>query len=85
LIELTPKKAKTEKATRDEKQRFWSMAKSLDAKRGRGGKLALGLYKGKFGVWPRGLEDTLLEPDRAFMNYEHSRRIAYAKRKQGAV
>lgn len=66
-------------ATKSEKQRFWSMALWLSNKRGRGKKLAYGLYKGRFGVWPRGLSDVPTEPNQAFMNYEKSRRIAYAK------
>lgn len=65
-----------------EKQRFWSMALWLDADRNRAGKLAKGLYKGKFGVWPQGLNDTLMRPDQDFWNYEKSRRIAWAKRKE---
>jgi len=67
------------RATREEKQAFWSMALWLDAERGRGGKLAKGMFKGKFGVWPNGLHDTPTPPDRAFLNYDKSRRIAYAK------
>lgn len=77
LVEITGRKAAP---SQDDKQRFWSMALSVDAERGKGGKLAKGLYKGKFGVWPRGLRDRLMEPDQAFRNYEHSRRIAYAKK-----
>lgn len=77
LVEITPKKAA---ATMAEKQRFWSMALHLDGQRKKDGKLAKGLYKGRFGVWPRGLDDIPTEPDPAFMNYEQSRRIAYAKR-----
>lgn len=68
--------------TMADKQRFWSMARWLDADRKRGGKLALGLYKSKFGVWPRGLRDEVLFPDQDFWNYEKSRRISYAKKKQ---
>jgi hypothetical protein len=67
------------RATREEKQMFWSMALWLDNERGRGGKLAKGMFKGKFGVWPNRLHDTPMPPDRAFMNYDKSRRIAYAK------
>ncbi len=66
--------------TMGEKQLFWSMALFLDRDRKRDGKLAKGLYKGKFGVWPRGLADIPTQPDQAFMNYEKSRRIAYAKK-----
>lgn len=80
--ELVEFKPKPPKHNRDEKQKFWSMALALDAERGRGGKLAKGLYKGKFGVWPQGLANAPLPPDGAFMSYERSRRIAYAKRKE---
>lgn len=76
LVEMRGKKA----ASREEKQRFWSMALHIDAERGKGGRLAKGLYKGKFDVWPAGLSDRPVPPDAAFLNYEKSRRIAYAKR-----
>jgi hypothetical protein len=78
LVEITGRKVA---ATMADKQRFWSMALWLDRERGRGGKLAKGLYRGKFDVWPKGLKDTPVAPDTAFLNYERSRRIAYAKRK----
>lgn len=78
LIELTPKKQ--EQPTKDDKQKFWSMALWVDAERKKGGRMAKGLYKGKFGVWPRGLHDTPTPPDAAFLNYEHASRIRYAKR-----
>jgi DNA repair protein RadD len=76
LVELTPKKP----VSRDDKQTFWSMALYVDQARGKGGRLAKGLYKGKFGVWPKGLVDQPRRPDASFYNYEKSRRIAYAKR-----
>jgi superfamily II DNA or RNA helicase len=76
LIEITGKKLK---ATKGDKQKFWSMALSVDRQRGKGGKLAKALYRGKFGVWPQGLADLPIQPDGAFMSYERSRRIAYAK------
>lgn len=78
LVEITGRKRSV--ATMAEKQRFWSMALWLDNARGKGGKLAKGLYKGRFDVWPKGLSDDPMPPDHAFQNYEHSRRIAYAKR-----
>lgn len=81
LVEVTGRKVK---ATMAEKQVFWSMAQHLDRERGRGGKLALGLYKGRYGVWPRGLDNKPVQPDAAFYNYEKSRRIAYAKSKAKA-
>jgi superfamily II DNA or RNA helicase len=67
------------RASLTDKQTFWSMALWLDNERVRGGKLAKGMFKGKFGVWPNGLQDTPIPADRAFMNYDKSRRIAYAK------
>ena len=78
LAELTPAAVKA--PTMADKQAFWSMALWLDRERGKGGKLAKGLYKGRFGVWPRMLRDVPAPPDPKFMNYEKSRRIAYAKK-----
>jgi hypothetical protein len=77
LVEITGRKVS---ATMQEKQSFWSMALWLDRERNKGGKLAKGLYKGRYGVWPRGLSFTLVPPDQSFLNYERSRRIAFAKR-----
>jgi superfamily II DNA or RNA helicase len=76
LVEIGEKKRLP---TRHEKQDFWSMALWLDWDRGKAGRLAKGLYKSKFGVWPQGLSNTPMYPDQAFWNYEKSRRIAYAK------
>lgn len=76
LIEIT---GKAKPATMADKQRFWSMALHLDGERNKGGKLAKGLYRGKYGVWPRGLGYERLQPDAAFMNYEHASRIRYVK------
>lgn len=79
--ELVEFKAKPPKHNREEKQRFWSMANHVDQARGKGGKLAKALYRSKFGVWPQGLNDAPIQPDGAFLSYERSRRIAYAKGK----
>jgi hypothetical protein len=76
LVEIAGGQARASMA---DKQAFWSMALWLDQERGRGGKLAKGMFKGKFGVWPNRLHDTPMPPDRAFVNYDKSRRIAYAK------
>lgn len=76
LVEITSK----QKKSAWDKQEFWSMALWLDDYRERGGRLAKGLYKGQFGVWPRGLSDRRKPANQAFMNYERSRRIAYAKK-----
>lgn len=81
LIELTPAKAKNEQATKAEKQLFYSMALWMAGQRGYKQGWAANLYRGKFQVWPRGLSDIATPADQAFLNYEKSRRIAYAKRK----
>lgn len=78
LVEFKPKPPRHSK---DEKQKFWSMARWVDLERGKGGRLAKALYKSKFGCWPQGLASTPVKPDGAFLAYEHSRRIAYAKSK----
>lgn len=78
LIEITRGKKKA-RPTMSDKQQFWSMACWVDQERGKGGKLAKALYKGKFGVWPNGVVSLPVKPDAAFYSYERSRRIAYAK------
>lgn len=78
LVELSKGKAKA-KPTMAEKQAFWSMANHVDRERGKGGKLAKALYRGKFGVWPQGLHPTPVLPSPEFLSYERSRRIAFAK------
>lgn len=77
---LVPLSGKAKPAAMADKQRFFSMALSLARSRGRPDTFAAGLYKGKWGVWPRGMEATCLPPDAAFLNWEKSRRIAYARR-----
>lgn len=79
LVEVT--RGKKAQPTMAEKQEFWSMALWLDRDRNKGGRLAKALYKGKFNVWPRGLSDKPVHPSVAFMSYERSRRIAFAKGK----
>lgn len=71
---------KPAQATRQDKQRFFSMALALAKSRGKPDSYAAGMFKGRFGVWPRGLDETRTAPDATFLNWEKSRRIAYAKR-----
>ena len=73
---------KKDKWTIEDKRRFWGMARRLDRERRKGGKLAKALYRSRFGVWPKSVDGPEIVPDQAFMNYEKSRRIAYAKRMQ---
>ena len=60
------------------------MAQFVDRERGKAGRLAKALYKGKFGVWPQGLDATPIQPSPEFMSYERSRRIAFAKSRGNA-
>lgn len=78
LVEITGKKRP---ATSAEKQAFWSMAKWMQQERGWSDGRTAHFYRDRFAVWPRGLHDDPVYPDRAFFNYEKARRIAYAKRK----
>lgn len=71
---------KAKPASKADKQRFYSMALALAEMRGKPDSFAAGMFKGFFGVWPRGLERRLVSPDQGFLNYDRSRRIAYAKR-----
>lgn len=79
LVILSGKKSV---ASREDKARFYGMALWLDAERNKGGRLAKGLFKGKFGSWPDRIYADPIPPDAEFMSYERSRRIAYAKRMQ---
>lgn len=84
LVELVGKSGKKPAATMAEKDRFWRMALWVDADRGKSGRLAKALYKGRFDCWPRGLSNEPMRPDQAFWHYEKSRRIAYARGKANA-
>ena len=77
LVQISGKVTVTDKA---EKQRVYSMALGLAKMRGKPPSYAAGLYKGRVGVWPRGLDEKPCSPDTAFLNWEKSRRIAWAKR-----
>ena len=78
MQEISRGKAKA-KPTMADKQAFWSMAQFVDRERGKGGRLAKALYRGKYDVWPKGLDNTPREPSPEFLSYERSRRIAFAK------
>lgn len=78
LIELTPS---TVKVTKEDKQRFYGMCLWLASSRGYKPGWAANKYRDRFQVWPRGLDDVRIEPDQSFLNWEKSRRIAFAKRR----
>ncbi|MBK5927087.1 DEAD/DEAH box helicase [Rhodobaculum claviforme] len=80
LVQISGKRSAPTKA---EKQAFWSMALWLQQARGWSAGRTAHLYRDKFRVWPRGLRNVTEQPDQAFMSFERSRRIAYAKRMAG--
>jgi superfamily II DNA or RNA helicase len=68
-------------ASRDNKQAFWAMCQWYVKYRGWSSGRAAHCYKDKFGVWPRGLADSVASPDIAFDKFVKSRLIAYLKGK----
>lgn len=77
LVELN----NTASATRDEKQQFWSELLWVVKDRGYKEGWAAHKYKERFGVWPRGLVDSGVEPSQKTMNWILSKQIAWAKRR----
>lgn len=64
----------------EDRQRFFGMCIWLSRERGYDAGWAAHKYRERFGVWPRRMNRTPITPDRAFLNWEMSRRIAWAKR-----
>lgn len=78
--ELTQINGKTNRATKEDKQKFYGMCVWMAIDRGYKIGWAANKYREKMGVWPRELNDTPIVPDKDFFNWEKSRRIAWAKR-----
>jgi hypothetical protein len=71
-------------ATRDDKQRFWSMCYHKIVVAGWSRGRAAHLYRDKWGVWPKGLQDIPITPDFKFEKFVKSRIIAFLKGKKSA-
>jgi superfamily II DNA or RNA helicase len=83
LQEITRKGQKKKKATMAEKRRFYQMAEYQRRLKKYSPKYTNAIYKERFGVWPRGLDNVSpLEPDRGFKNYLTHKAIAYNKRQE---
>ena len=65
--------------SKQDKQKFFGMALRLAEIRGYKSGWAAVKFREKFGTWPRGIPEFPQDPDQAFLNWEKSRRIAYAK------
>lgn len=84
LLEITPKQSKPEKATMQDKQKFWSGLLHIAHKRNRSKGWASHTYREKFGVWPRGLQDRPTEPLPEVSSYVRAKDIRFAKRREKA-
>ncbi|MEE2951467.1 MAG: DEAD/DEAH box helicase [Pseudomonadota bacterium] len=82
LVQLNGRRAKKAEATPEEKQAFYSMALAYQRAHGKSEKFAVAKYKAKFGVWPRGLNSTLIEPDEAFLRALRADQIRWAKKQE---
>lgn len=79
LVELTPKR---KVATREDKQRWYSMLLHIADERGYSGGWVAHKFREKFGVWPRGLRFDRLAPDEDVRNFVRAGMIRWAKRQQ---
>ena len=77
--ELALISGKVKNATREEKQSWWSGILSIQRSRGKSVGWASHTYKDKFGVWPRGLDDTACDPAPEVANFIRAKAIRYAK------
>ena len=63
----------------EDKQKFWSELQFQKKYRGWSDKRCLATYREKFGVWPRGLNDTVVTPSPQTEAYIHKRTQAYIR------
>ena len=65
--------------SRDDKQRFWSMCYYKIQFSGWSSGRAAHTYREKFGVWPRGMDDTPAMPDANFEKFVRAKLMRYLK------
>jgi DNA repair protein RadD len=68
--------------SRDDKQKWWSMAQYKVKFEGWNEKRALAVYREKFGVWPKGLQDVPVPPSLVFEKAVRAQLIRYLKGKR---
>ena len=83
--DLVEVKKGSAKATRAEKQAWWSGLLKIAAERKRSRGWAAHTYREKFGVWPRGLDDVAGPAAPEVWSYVKAKDIRFAKRKQVAA
>lgn len=79
LVEIT---GGAKKATREDKQRWWSAIQSERRRLRRSSGWAAHTYRDKFGVWPKGLSDDFGPVDEEVAGFIRHKDIAFAKRRQ---
>lgn len=79
LIEIV---ATGKKPTMAEKQEWWSGIKSIQKAKSRSDGWASHAYKDRFGVWPRGLDDTPGPASQEIWNWVKAKDIRFAKSKE---
>lgn len=79
--ELVEVKARKEKFTPEDKQRWWSEILSVAGSRGRTRGWASHAYRDKFGVWPRGLIDQPRPPSSDVLGFIKHKDIKFAHSK----
>ena len=67
------------KSSKADKQSFYSQLLSIQRSRGHAPGWIGHKYREKFGVWPKNMQDIPMTPSKEVLNWEHSRRIAWAK------
>lgn len=83
LVELGTK-GKKEKATRDDKQMWFSGLLWIAKERGYKEGWAARQYRDRFGVWPRGLHEVPEYPTQTMFNFVKHKQIAFAKARDKA-
>ena len=77
-------KEKKPKASKEDKQLFYSMALAWKNIKGYQRGWAAHTYRARFGVWPRGLEDRAIAPDQKFKGFITHLNIKKAKARERA-
>jgi len=81
LIEVT---GKARVYSRDEKAQWWAGIQTIRLERGKSEGWAAHIYKDKFGVWPRGMDNTPGTATAEMWNFIKAKAIRYAKAQEKA-
>ncbi len=82
LVQLNGRRKTKAEATPHDKQTFFSMAIRYQHDHDKSDKFAVAKFKSRFGVWPRGLRETSMTPDDAFLRWLRAESIRWAKSRE---